>query len=312
MKREFFKNNLVNPSTYKIVESLNDDDLVFEDKSRFPISYGIPIIIDENESLFNIKEIEKQTPTTQDIKYRKSSLKNTIRKKVLPSLSKDFTVKKRYTELASKVNNKKGLVIGTGDKVKYYNEIFKDSFLITSDVHLQFYPDIVFDSHQIPFQDESFDFVIACQVLEHTMKPWVVAKEMERVVKTGGLMLVEAPFNFPYHSPPYDFFRFTFTGLRSLFTKSNLVNYEAPEGVAASVATFNSQLLIHLFSNRYLKMIALFISRFLFGWIKYLDVFYKNSSYRSTLAPKGISMTFRKDGKKRKNSHILEEYYKLK
>ncbi|MFY0631058.1 MAG: class I SAM-dependent methyltransferase [Flavobacteriaceae bacterium] len=312
MKSDFLKDNLVNPSTNKKVKSFNDDHLVFQDDSQFPISSGIPIIIDEIESLFKIKEIEAHAPTTQDVNYRKDSLKNTIRKKVLPSLSKDFTVKKRYEELASKVKNKKGLVIGAGDKVVYYNEIFKDSLLITSDVHMQFYPDIVFDSHQIPFQDESFDFVIACQVLEHTFKPWVVAGEMERVVKTGGYLLAEVPFNFPYHSPPYDFFRFTYTGLRSLFTTSELVSYEAPEGVAASVATFNSQLFIHLFSNRYIKMIALFISRFLFGWIKYLDAFYKNSSYRSTLAPKGISMTFRKDGKKRKNSQLLEEYYKLK
>lgn len=312
MKREFLKKNLVNPSTNKKVERFLDDTLVFADNSQFPVSGNIPIIIDETESLFTAKEILEQVPTTQDASYRKSSLKNNIRKKLLPSLSKDFTEKKRYEELASKVKNKKGLVIGAGDKVAYYNEIFKDSLLITSDVHMQFFPDIVFDSHQIPFQDESFDFVIACQVLEHTFKPWIVASEMERVIKVDGYILAEVPFNFPYHSPPYDFFRFTYTGLRSLFTSSELISFEAPEGVAASVATFNSQLMIHLFSNRYLKMIALFVSRILFGWIKYLDIFYKNSSYRSTLAPKGISMIFKKDGKKRKNSQLLEEYYKLK
>ena len=59
--------------------------------------------------------------------------------------------------------------------------------------------------------------VLAAQVIEHTMNPWKFCTELQRVTKTGGLLQIEAPQNYPYHAEPYDFFRFTFTGLRSLF-----------------------------------------------------------------------------------------------
>ncbi|MDZ7648847.1 MAG: hypothetical protein U5K54_17665 [Cytophagales bacterium] len=43
------------------------------------------------------------------------------------------------------------LIVGAGDKIEYYKRTFHQSDIITSDVHLQFGPDIVFDIHQIPF-----------------------------------------------------------------------------------------------------------------------------------------------------------------
>lgn len=135
---------------------------------------------------------------------------------------------------------------------------------------------------------------------------------MERVTKIGGYLLVEVPFNFPYHSPPYDFFRFTYTGLRSLFAKCSLYSYEASEGNASTVAVFNAQFLVDLFSNRYLRIGMLFLSRFLFGWIKYIDLLRKNSTYKSTFSPMGISMIFKKDNKQRSNIELLDEFYKLK
>jgi len=311
-KLEFFKKNLINPLSFGKCESIDSNELTFDCGSIFPIIKEIPIIIDESTSIFKIDSIIENTPTTQDINYRSESFKNKIRKRVLPSLSKDFSFDKRYKKLAEKFNEKSILVIGAGDKVDFYNKMFKDNLVITSDVHMQFFPDVVFDSHQIPFKDASFDFVIASQVLEHTFKPWEVANELQRVTKIDGRLLIEIPFNFPYHSPPYDFFRFTYTGLRSLFQKCELESFEASEGSASAVATFNAQFLIDLFTNRYLRMFMLFCSRFLFGWIKYLDFFRKRSTYNSTFSPMGFNMVFKRDSKKRTNNDLLKEYYDLK
>ena len=312
MKNQFFFDKLINPVSQAGVKNITKSNIEFQCESKFPIINNIPIIIDESQSIFKLDDIVKNVPTTQSSTFRDKSLKNTIRKDILPSLSKDFTLNKRYLELAREFKGKKILIIGCGDKIELYNEIFKDSFVINSDVHVQFSPDIVFDSHQIPFSDETFDLVIAAQVLEHTFKPWVVAKELERVVNLKGKLLIEVPFNFPYHSPPYDFFRFTFTGLRSLFPNSRLVKYEVPEGNASTVATFNSDFLINLFSNRYLRMMVLFISRFLFGWLKYIDLLRKKESTRSISIPKGFSMIFEKDSIERSNIELLKEYYDLK
>jgi len=312
MKDQFFFDKLINPVSLAGVKNITKSNIEFQCESKSPVINNIPIIIDESQSIFKLDDIVKNIPTTQSSTFRDKSLKNTIRKDFLPSLSKDFTLNKRYLELAGEFKDKKILIIGCGDKIELYNEIFKDSFVINSDVHVQFSPDIVFDSHQIPFSDETFDLVIAAQVLEHTFKPWVVAKELERVVNLKGKLLIEVPFNFPYHSPPYDFFRFTFTGLRSLFPNSRLVKYEVPEGNASTVATFNSDFMINLFSNRYLRMMMLFISRFLFGWLKYIDLLRKKESTRSISIPKGFSMIFEKDGIERSNIELLKEYFDLK
>lgn len=311
-KVEFFKNSLIDPITQEKVKLIEKDEIFFMCSNKYPISDEIPVIIDEAQSIFKIDDIISKKATTQDSSYRNSSLKNRVRQDFLPSLTKDFNFDKRYKTLADKHSNGKILIIGAGDKVEWYNNIFgEQSLIITSDVHLQFNPDIVFDCHQIPFADQSFDLIIAGQVLEHTFKPWEVAKELERVVKTNGNILIEIPFNFPYHSPPYDFFRFTFTGLRSLFTNCKLDKFEVTEGNASTVAIFNSQFLIELFPYRYLRMLMLFISRFLFGWLKYIDLLYKKPTIRSITMSKGFSMLFEKDNVNRKNSELLKEFHEI-
>lgn len=312
MKKAFIKEYLVNPINGSEINTISNDEIIFNCKTRFPLKDNIPIIINEVCSLFTIKDILNVKSTTQNSTYRNNNFKNYIRKKLLPSLSKDFTQKKRYQDLSNKFANKNVLIIGSGDKVAYYNDIFSNSLIINSDVHLQFKPDIVFDAHEIPFKDETFDLVIASQVLEHTFKPWEVAKEIERVVKVNGEILIEVPFIFQYHGPPYDFFRFTYSGLRSLFSESQLISYEAPEGKAATIASMNSSFLIELFSNRFLRMVALFISRILFGLVKYIDLLYSSKSLRSTTLPKGIVMLFKKDAIKRSNIILLEDYFNLK
>jgi SAM-dependent methyltransferase len=77
--------------------------------------------------------------------------------------------------------------------------------------------DIVADGHELPFVDASFDYVWSNAVLEHVRNPFRVAAEMVRVVRPGGLVIVQVPFLESIHSWPHDYFRFTPNGLRELF-----------------------------------------------------------------------------------------------
>jgi SAM-dependent methyltransferase len=45
------------------------------------------------------------------------------------------------------------------------------------------------DIFNLPFQDETFDSVILCFVLEHLQQPQEALKELKRVLKTGGTMM---------------------------------------------------------------------------------------------------------------------------
>ncbi len=80
-------------------------------------------------------------------------------------------------------------------------------------------PDHYYDGTRMPFDDGAFDTVVSFQVLEHTPDPEGLLREMARVTKRGGLLILTAPFSFRLHEEPHDYFRFTPHGLKWLCTK---------------------------------------------------------------------------------------------
>ena len=111
----------------------------------------------------------------------------------------------------------KALDLGAGSAK--YREIIKEK--ATEYITLDMMPgpniDVVSDVLNMPFSDETFDTVISTQVLEHVEKPWIMVKEIRRVLKKGGACILTAPFITPYHADPKDYFRYTTEGLKSLF-----------------------------------------------------------------------------------------------
>ena len=85
--------------------------------------------------------------------------------------------------------------------------------------------DRVINGEKLPFKNNSFDLILCLETLEHAEKPWVIAKEIERVLSKKGAMIVSSHQNMYIHKHPSDYFRFTPYGLSSLFkeTKEKLV-----------------------------------------------------------------------------------------
>lgn len=77
--------------------------------------------------------------------------------------------------------------------------------------------DVLCDIHNLPLRDNSFDLVINEAVLEHVKRPWVVVKELERVLRRGGYLYVKVAFMQPVHNYPAHYFNMTKEGLLSLF-----------------------------------------------------------------------------------------------
>ena len=69
----------------------------------------------------------------------------------------------------------------------------------------------------LDFPDESFDFVLCDQVLEHVEgQPQTAVDECRRVLRPGGLSIQTTCFINPIHGAPKDFWRFTPEALKLL------------------------------------------------------------------------------------------------
>lgn len=66
--------------------------------------------------------------------------------------------------------------------------------------------DYVCDATAIPVPDGQFDVVLCTEVLEHVPEPIQVIREMARVLKPGGKVLLTAPLGSGIHQEPYHFY----------------------------------------------------------------------------------------------------------
>ena len=76
--------------------------------------------------------------------------------------------------------------------------------------------DIVAEGDSLPFADEEFDVVISGQTLEHVEFPWVLMKELARVLKKDGLCCIIAPAVVHEHKYPIDTYRYYPDGMKAL------------------------------------------------------------------------------------------------
>jgi ubiquinone/menaquinone biosynthesis C-methylase UbiE len=55
-------------------------------------------------------------------------------------------------------------------------------------------------------EDESFDYVLCTEVLEHTPEPIKAIKELTRICKKGGQIILTASFTSGLHQEPFHFY----------------------------------------------------------------------------------------------------------
>lgn len=79
--------------------------------------------------------------------------------------------------------------------------------------------DAFYNGSHFPFPDEQFDSVLATEVLEHVFSPDEWLTEIRRVLKSGGTLLLTAPFLWSEHEQPRDYVRYTSFGLKQLLEK---------------------------------------------------------------------------------------------
>lgn len=77
-------------------------------------------------------------------------------------------------------------------------------------------PDVYADGALLPLRPDTVDTALVLEVLEHIPAAHASIRDIARVLKPGGTLVVSVPFLYPLHDAPHDFHRWTTHGLRHL------------------------------------------------------------------------------------------------
>lgn len=72
--------------------------------------------------------------------------------------------------------------------------------------------------------EEEFDLVISRHVLERTRHPARAARNIERLLRSGGFAYVSTAWSQAFHATPDDYWRFSLSGLRLLFGRLEIAS----------------------------------------------------------------------------------------
>ena len=125
-------------------------------------------------------------------------------------------------------------------------------------------PDIEADLNQpLDIPDCAADTVVSLSVLEHLCEPQCMLNEAFRILKPGGKIILQVPWQWWIHEAPHDYFRYTPYGLRHLFKKAGFTDIQ----VMPQCGFFTTWIVkFNYFSNRAIvgpKILRRFLKGFL-------------------------------------------------
>ncbi|VAX12935.1 hypothetical protein MNBD_GAMMA24-1051 [hydrothermal vent metagenome] len=126
--------------------------------------------------------------------------------------------------ILSTIENALVLDVGSGNasyRIAKSNRLVRIDYPETGK-HYRNRPDVHADARTLPFATASVDTVFLLEVLEHITDTDQVLTEIKRVLKPGGILYISAPFIYPAHDLPHDYFRFSVEGLQYLLKKQDM------------------------------------------------------------------------------------------
>ncbi len=135
-------------------------------------------------------------------------------------------------DLKSKI---KGNVLDLGCGVMPYRSFLEETGKIdnyigmdleNSDYHNKVKPDMFWNGFHIPLENNSQDWIIATEFLEHYFDTEHILQEMKRVLKPGGSIFYSVPFIYSLHEVPHDHHRFTPFSFKKHFEKVGFTDYQ--------------------------------------------------------------------------------------
>jgi SAM-dependent methyltransferase len=141
-------------------------------------------------------------------------------------------------DTALRLANESGLLLEIGSQEHFgahrcFHNYSIETFDIVDDYNPTYVGDITRVNSFIP--DGKYDCVVCMDVLEHTLDPFGAVRELRRILKDGGHLLVSAPLNFRIHGPIPDCWRFTEHGFKVLLRDFDIVEIDILEAPGRSL-----------------------------------------------------------------------------
>ena len=239
----------------------------------FPIIAGVPILIDESQSLFSIDSFVNGTQGG-GTPVGLLALAN----KYLPSLTLNVVGHANAEKVLKLILEDSSHPIALNIGGKHPDAAMRSILLdprvgaVEIDVSMGLRTQVVGDSANLPFDDESFDAIIVDSVLEHQPDPELVTREIHRVLKPRGIVYADSPFMLQVHGGAYDFARFSPLAHRRLFRQFDEVESGVSTGPAAALAFSLQYFALSFVRRQYARLAIKFFCSIGLFWLKYLDI----------------------------------------
>lgn len=149
-----------------------------------------------------------------------------------------------------------GAVLDIGCGNKPYESLFQDVSTSYTGCDViqssQNKVDVICEAVNLQFADGSFDTAFSTQVIEHVEDPFKMLSEANRVLRSGGIIIVSAPFCWELHEQPYDFYRYSKYGLKAMFNKHGfeVLELKANGGKWAAIFQMNLNIIYSTFRKK--------------------------------------------------------------
>jgi SAM-dependent methyltransferase len=133
---------------------------------------------------------------------------------------------------ATKLRGQSGRLLEVGPQERLLvRETFNNFSVDTFDVVDNYKPTIVGDitKHNSTIPDATYDCIVCMEVIEHTVNPFDTIKEIRRILRHEGFLLISAPLNWRIHGPSPDCWRITEHGWNALLRDFDIIEIDILE-----------------------------------------------------------------------------------
>lgn len=241
-----------------------------DDRHRYQLIGDLPLLVDWEHSVLDADKTMTQAAESVIERRQYGAATAALKRLVSPpnALSRD-NIARFIRHIKSTTEKPMVLVVGGASIGDGTEQLYDDPAVQVVSFDIYGTPNVQFiaDAHRIPAADGTFDGVVVQAVLEHVLEPWIVVREISRVLKLDGFVYAETPFLQQVHEGPYDFTRFTESGHRYLFRHFEAVAAGSLGGPGAQLLWSLDFFARSLFQSR----VAGKLVKVAFFWLRFAD-----------------------------------------